>query len=206
MGRRDAALFLYSSLTGEAEEELEHCDLDRLDSADGVEYIEATLQSGLATKLVYQKRKLMSDYESIVRQPSESLRSFSNRYRRAEQALQSVSVDVKGMYDEESRGNRLLERSRLSPENQRLVLIGAGYNLAYSSICESLCMSFPEHKAPPQLFGKDGQPIKARFTGSPNSAASSSSSSAATSSSFTSQGKGGKVSARQTKTCLRDRA
>ena len=189
MSRRDAALFLYSSLTGEAEEELEHCDLERLDQSDGIEYIEQTLQSGLATKLVYQKRKLMADYESIVRQPSESLRAFANRYRRAEQALQSVSVDVRGMYDEESRGNRLLERSRLSPENQRLVLIGSGYNLSYSSICESLCMSFPEHKPPAQLFGKDGQPIKSRQFGSQGSSASSSSASTTTSSSFT-KGKG----------------
>ncbi|CAK9042430.1 unnamed protein product [Durusdinium trenchii] len=189
MSRRDAALFLYSSLTGEAEEELEHCDLERLDQSDGIEYIEQTLQAGLATKLVYQKRKLMADYESIVRQPSESLRAFANRYRRAEQALQSVSVDVRGMYDEESRGNRLLERSRLPPENQRLVLIGAGYNLSYSAMCESLCMSFPEHKPPPQLFGKDGQPIKSRQFGNPGSSASSSSASTTTSSSFT-KGKG----------------
>ncbi|CAK9043953.1 Protein NO VEIN (Protein EMBRYO DEFECTIVE 2597) [Durusdinium trenchii] len=160
MSRKDAALLLYSSPTGEAEEELEHCDLDRLASSEGTEYIEQTLKSGLATRLVYQKRKLMSDYESIVRQPSESVRAFANRYRRAEQALQSVSVDIRGMYDDESRGNRLLERSRLSPENQRLVLIGSAYNLAYEAIVESLCMSFPEHKSPPQLFGKDGFSVR----------------------------------------------
>ena len=83
------------------------------------------------------------------------------------------------MYDSESRGNRLLERSRISPENQRLVLIGSGYKLTYESIVESLCMSFPEHKPPPQLFGKDGQPIKAKF--SPSTSSSSTSSSASTS-------------------------
>ena len=189
MSRKDAALLLYSSLTGEAEEELEHCDLDKLASSEGIEYIEQTLKSGLATRLVYQKRKLMSDYESIVRQPSESVRAFANRYRRAEQALQSVSVDIRGMYDDESRGNRLLERSRLSPENQRLVLIGSAYNLAYEAIVESLCMSFPEHKSPPQLFGKDGQPIKARqsFTSPSTSSTTSTSSS---SSSFKGKGKG----------------
>ena len=179
MSKKDAALLLYSSLTGEAEEELEHCDLDRLESADGIEYIEQTLQSGLATRLVYQKRKLMADYESIVRQPGESMRAYSNRYRRCEIALQSVAVDVSGMYDSESRGNRLLERSRISPENQRLVLIGSGYKLTYESIVESLCMSFPEHKPPLQLFGKDGQPIKAKF--SPSTSSSSTSSSASTS-------------------------
>ena len=57
------------------------------------------------------------------------------------------------------RGNRLLERSRLSPENQRLVLVGSAYNLAYEAIVESLRMSFPEHKPPPLLFGKDSQSI-----------------------------------------------
>ena len=65
MSKKDAALLLYSSLTGEAEEELEHCDLDRLESADGIEYIEQTLQSGLATRLVHQKRKLMADYSQV---------------------------------------------------------------------------------------------------------------------------------------------
>ena len=146
MSKKDAALLLYSSLTGEAEEELEHCDLDRLEAAHGIEYIEQTLQSGLATPLVYQKRKLMADYESIVRQPGESMRAYSNRYRRCE--IASVAVDVSGMYGSESRGNRLLERSRISPENQRLVLIGSGNKLTYESIVESLCMSFPEHKPP----------------------------------------------------------
>jgi hypothetical protein len=64
------------------------------------------------------------------------------------------------MYVEESRGNRVLERARLSPENQRLVLIGAAYDLRFDVIVESLCMSFPEHKAAPQVFGRDGTPLR----------------------------------------------
>lgn len=190
MSSRDAALFLFTSLTGEAEEELEHCSIDRINSSDGVQYIEEQLKQGLQTKMVYQKRKLMSDYESIVRQQGESLRAFCNRYRRAERALESVNVNVGGMYDSESKGSRLLDRSRLSPENQRLVLIGTAYNLEFNAIQESLCMSFPEHKPPPPLFGKDGQPIKTFRRENSQASGSSSSSSTSTASSAASKGKG----------------
>ena len=160
MTLREASLFLCTSLSGEAEEELEHADLDRTNSASGIDYIEGQLKLGLQTKTVYQKRKFMADYEAIVRQNSKSVRAFANRYRRAEKALGSVGVSVGGMYDEESRGNRVLERARLSPENQRLVLIGAAYDLRFDVIVESLCMSFPEHKTAPQVFGRDGTPLR----------------------------------------------
>lgn len=61
----------------------------------------------------------------------------------------NVNVNVGGMYEEESRGNRLL-----SPDNQRLVLIG--------------------HKAPPPMFRKDGQPKDAGATSSTRPSASTS--------------------------------
>ena len=176
MNRREAALLLFTSLSGEAEEELENCDLAKVNSATGIEYIQEQLRQGLQTKLVYQKRKLLADHESIVRQNNESIRAFANRYRRTERALTSVGVNVEGMYDDESRGNRLLERSRLSPENQRLALIGSRYSLNFDAILESLCMSFPEHKHAPPLFGKDGTPIRS-LTSKPSSFSSSSSSS-----------------------------
>ena len=94
------------------------------------------------------------------------------------------------MYDEEARGNRLLERARLSPEHQRLALIGSRYSLNFTAILESLCMSFPEHKPPPALFGKDGNPTRA-FTKSPSASSSSSSlSSMSTASSYKSDRSG----------------
>ena len=105
------------------------------------------------------------------------------------------------MYDDESRGNRLLERSRLSPENQRLALIGSRYSLNFEAILESLCMSFPEHKQAPPLFGKDGTPIRSMTK--PSSFSSSSSSSSLTTASTASssrfdKGKGkGKFKPRQ---------
>ena len=46
---------LFASLTGEA-------------GVDGLENIEDQLKAGLQTKAIYQKRKLMADYESLVRQ------------------------------------------------------------------------------------------------------------------------------------------
>ena len=95
-----------------------------------------------------------------MRQSNESVRAFANRYRRAEKALGSVDISVGGMYVEESRGNRVLERARLSPENQRLVLIGAAYDLRFDVIVESLCVSFPEQKPAPQVFGRDGTPLR----------------------------------------------
>ena len=191
MPLRDAALMLYTSLSGEPEEELEHIDLDRLHSSTGIDYVESLLKKGLETKMVYQKRKLMSEFETIVRQSNESMRAFVNRYRRAERALESVGVTASGMYDSESMGNRLLERSRLSPENGRLVLIGSAFNLSFEAIAESLCMSFPEHKPPPPLFGKDGQPIKA-FQPRRDWSSSSSSTSASTSSAASQSSKGNK--------------
>ena len=191
MPLRDAALMLYTSLSGEPEEELEHIDLDRLHSSTGIDYVESLLKKGLETKMVYQKRKLMSEFETIVRQSNESMRAFVNRYRRAERALESVGVTASGMYDSESMGNRLLERSRLSPENGRLVLIGSAFNLSFEAIAESLCMSFPEHKPPPPLFGKDGQPIKA-FQSRRDWSSSSSSTSASTSSAASQSSKGNK--------------
>ena len=63
------------------------------------------------------------------------------------------------MYDGEARGSRLLDRARLSPQDQCLVLVGARYSLALDDIAESLVMQFPDFKAPPPVMGKDGQLI-----------------------------------------------
>ena len=160
LSKREAALLLYTSLTGEAEELLETATLERINHADGIDYIVSFLKSNLDTKLVYQKRKLLGDFESIVRQPSESIRGYLNRYERTESQLSAVNIFPDKMYDSEVKGYRLLERARLSPDAQRLVLIGAGYQINSKAISESMLMSFPEHKPPPVLHGRDGQPIQ----------------------------------------------
>ena len=91
------------------------------------------------------KRKYIHDSEHISRFNNESVRAFCNRYHRVERALQSCGVDIAPMYDSEARGARLLERLRLSVEQQRLLLIGAGQSLHFDSIKEAL--QFPEHRS-----------------------------------------------------------
>ena len=106
---------LYTSLSGEAETELEHAPIESINSEKGIDFILETLRTPMEQKLVFQKRKFLSEYENIQRQQAEGLRAFSNRYRRAERNLRAVGVEVGQMYDNDSRGNRLLERARLSP-------------------------------------------------------------------------------------------
>ena len=116
------------------------------------------------------------------------------------------------MYDAESRGNRVLERCLLSPDLQRLVLIGAGNDLHchYDKIYESLCLQFPDFKpSPPLLFlgnnwnnsGK-GNNKGSSASSSRGSLTSSTKSSLKSSSSFSgkasSKGKGGPLKAFQT--------
>lgn len=69
-----------------------------------------------------------------------------------ERGLEDVGIQSSAMYDAESRGNRVLERCLLSPDLQRLVLIGAGNSLHYDQIYESLCLQFPDFKPSPPLF------------------------------------------------------
>ena len=106
----------------------------------------------------------------------------------------------------------MLERCLLSPDLQRLVLIGAGNDLHchYDKIYESLCLQFPDFKpSPPLLFlgnnwnnsGK-GNNKGSSASSSRGSLTSSTKSSLKSSSSFSgkasSKGKGGPRKAFQT--------
>eukprot|EP00439_Symbiodinium_sp_Y106_P042581 s4645_g5.t1 len=142
MTKREAALLLYTSLTGEAEAELEHVPLEKINCDGGISYILESLKEPMAQKSVSQKRKFLADYENISRYPSEGLRTYANRYRRIERSLEALGVQITGMYDDESRGNRLLERARLSAPDQRLVLVGARYSLSF------------DFRAPPPVVGR----------------------------------------------------
>ena len=82
------------------------------------------------------------------------------------------------MYDEESRGNRLLERARLTLQDQRLILVGSRYSLAFDDIMDSMVMQFPDFRGPPPVVGLDGQPVRPKGA----SKGSSSSTSASTTS------------------------
>ncbi|CAE7210450.1 GIP [Symbiodinium necroappetens] len=111
MSPAEAALALYTSLGGEAEEELEHIDLKRLYSKTGIEFLLEQLRGPLQAKQIYPKRKYLSDYEALL----------------------SIGIDVGLTYDAESRGSRLLDRAKLSHEQQRMVLVGTGQSLNFEA-------------------------------------------------------------------------
>ena len=60
------------------------------------------------------------------------------------------------MYDAESRGARLLERSKLSHELQRQVLIGTQQTLVFDTVKDVLLFQYPDHRPPPQIMGAFG--------------------------------------------------
>ena len=199
----DGALMLFTSLTGEAEQEVEHIDLAKVNAKDGVDYLLDALRGPLQQKELFQKRKLLSDYEQVSRMSHESIRQYINRYRRIEKDLESIGISSSTMYDSESRGNRVLERAKLSPEFQRLVLIGAGNTLEFDRVCESLLLQFPDFKPVPPIFSNYAGPGsnnsqgwrsssgKGKASSSQSSAASTASGSSMGSSSFSkSSGKG----------------
>eukprot|EP00913_Durusdinium_trenchii_P002668 g2469.t1 len=147
----EASMYLYVNLSGEAAEELEHCELDRIDHDQGIEYILETLRTPLMVKGVYLKRKFLDDFERLSRRNGESIRAFTNRYHRCERSLQSVGVQVSNMYDDEAAGSRLMDRMRLGAEAQRMILIATGNSLRYRDIKEAAETQFPEHRATPAV-------------------------------------------------------
>ena len=152
----EAAMHLYVSLKGEAEEELEWCDIAKINSDNGIQYIVDTLRQPLMTRSVYLKRKYLHEYEYVQRQNNESIRAFCNRYGRIERSLKSVNINVEGMYDVESRGARLLERMRLGLEQQRLILVASGQSLVFDTIREAAQIQFPDHRpTPPVVFTRE---------------------------------------------------
>ena len=75
----EASMFLFVNLGGEAAEELEHCDLDKVDDPQGIEYILETIRAPLMVKGIYLKRKLLDDLcqreHSLLHEPLPSLRT-----------------------------------------------------------------------------------------------------------------------------------
>ena len=95
MSRREAALLLYASLAGEAEAKQ---PAGQYQLRRGIDYILSTLKAPMEQKAVYQKRKFLADFEQLNRYPGEGLRTFANRYRRVEELLEALGVDITGMY------------------------------------------------------------------------------------------------------------
>eukprot|EP00435_Cladocopium_sp_Y103_P015633 s906_g3.t2 len=147
--KNEAGILLFNSLKGELEEELEDADISNIYSENGVKFITDAVKKAVETRSVHVKRKLLADYEHIYRNQQEGMRSYINRYQRTERALNTVDINVEKMYDKEARGARLLERSKLSHEHQRQVLIGSMQSLDFDTIKDVLMFQWPDHRAPP---------------------------------------------------------
>ncbi len=193
MSKKEMSLALYNSLQGEAEQELEHTPIEDFYTDDGVDKIVEALRSPMEQKIVYQKRKYLNEFENVRRYAGETMRSFVNRFRRTQRCLRSVGVDVSLTYDAESMGARLLDRSGLSQEGQRLILVGTQQRLDFELVVESMMLQYPEFRGAPPVVGRDGNAItsskgsskgkggSSRSTSLNSSMASSSSSSTAAS-------------------------
>ena len=152
----EAAMLLYGSLREEAEEELEYASIDAINNDNGIDFILESLRKPLMTRSIYLKRRFLHDYENIQRAPAETIKSYCNRYHRSERSLESIGIQVSGMYDSEARGARLLDRMRVSLEQQRLILIGSGQSLHYDDIKEAAMLQFPDHRPTPMVtFAKE---------------------------------------------------
>ena len=140
----DQALLLWGSLTGDAEQELEHLTIEEVHCATGVETILAKLRIPFEQRAVFQKRKFLHDFESLRRYNGEGMRTYIQRFRRSIRNLQSLGVDVTMSYDSEALGSRLLDRAGLGLPEQRMVLIGTQQRLDLEVIAEALVLQYPE--------------------------------------------------------------
>ena len=141
----DTALAIFTSLSGEAELEVEHLDLSLVHAKTGVQYVLDALREPCNKSSCSKRDAFSMFFESVARNNGESIRGYINRYNRVVRDLEAIGNTTTGMYDSESRGYRLLERSRLAPDLQRLVLIAAGNSLQYCSMRRSqtpCCCSF----------------------------------------------------------------
>ena len=98
--------------------------IDELYTEDGIETIHNMLKNPMEQKLIYQKRRYRDEFENMRRFAGENMRAFVNRFRRSQRNLKSVGIDISGAYDTESFGARLLDRSGLTAEQQRMILVG----------------------------------------------------------------------------------
>ena len=157
MTAAEASLMLYTSLQGEAEQQLEFADIEKIYEKNGIDYILEQLKSAFQQKTAYVKRHHLHEYENMGRYPQESIRAYCNRYRRVEAALKALGVDISLTYDDEARGSRLLDRARLSAEQQRMILVGTNGQLTFDLVASALNMQYPDYKPAPMTVSKDGQ-------------------------------------------------
>lgn len=180
----DQALLLWGSLTGDAEQELEHLTIDEVHCDFGIETILRKLQVPFEQRAVFQKRKFLHEFESLRRYNGEVMRVYIQRFRRSIRNLQSVGIDITMSYDTEALGSRLLDRSGLSQDAQRMILVGTQQRLHLETIAEALVLQFPDFRGAPPIQGLQS---KGGGKGKPTSSTSSTLSSSST---LRSSGKG----------------
>ena len=154
--KADQALLLYNALSGEAEQELEHLTLEELCTDNGIEVILNMLKAPMEQRAIFQKRKYLHDFEHMKRYNGEHLRAYINRFRRAQRNLKSVGVDTTGTYDNESLGARLLDRRGLTPEQQRMLLVGTQRSLKFEYLAEAMVLQYPDFRPAPPIMGGKG--------------------------------------------------
>ena len=131
-----------------------HMSIEEIYHEKGVETILNALKVPMESKLVYQKRRYLHEFEVLRRHQGETIRQYINRFRRSQRCLKSVGIDINGTYDAESLGARLLDRSGLSPDNQRLVLVGTQQQLNFELVAESMTLQYPDFRGAPPLHGR----------------------------------------------------
>ena len=173
--KADQALLLWGSLTGDAEQELEHLTIDEVHCDTGIDTILRKLQLPFEQRAVFQKRKFLHEFESLRRYPSEVMRVYIQRFRRSIRNLQSVGIDITMSYDTEALGSRLLDRSGLTQDSQRMILVGTQQQLGLESIAEALVLQFPDFRGAPPIHGLQQKGnSKGKSTSSSSSASSTS--------------------------------
>ena len=88
---------------------------DEIDIPSGYDVILDILRANFAGQGLQRKRQLLDKYESVNRHPNETLRDYLNRYKLVEAALREVSINISTTYDNEARGDRLIQRAHLHP-------------------------------------------------------------------------------------------
>eukprot|EP00439_Symbiodinium_sp_Y106_P003164 s5107_g1.t1 len=176
----EAAMLLLESLTGIAELETEHLALEKVNCETGIQTIPDALRAPLSERSLYLKRLYLQEWETVAlraplserslylkrlylqewetvgRQQGESVRNFVNRYRRVVQDLQSMQIGLEAAFSSEALTYRLLERCKLSPDQQRIVLVGSQQSFEYELVRESLLLQREEHRP-----AQGGGPVKA---------------------------------------------
>lgn len=141
-------MLLLESLTGIVELETEHLALEKVNCETGIQTILDALRAPLSERSLYLKRLYLQEWETVGRQQGESVRNFVNRYRRVVQDLQSMQIGLEAAFSSEALGYRLLERCKLSPDQQRIVLVGSQQSFEYELVLESLLLLHSlEHRA-----------------------------------------------------------